>query len=86
VSQEETMEVSVLKVLKGHQDFVTAVLFLESISPNTPPTFLASAGDDITIRIWNWKTGDCIGIIGVPQKVVTMQFLNGVLGCGMSGT
>jgi hypothetical protein len=81
--KDDTLNVNVLKVLQGHKDFVRFVLFIEEPGQEKS-RFLVSAGDDRAIRIWNWETGTCIAIIGVTLKVMTMQFQNGILGCGMS--
>jgi WD40 repeat protein len=55
-SQEKAKRVSRVRSLCGHTDAITALITL-------PKDELASASNDGTIRIWDYKAGDCLAIL-----------------------
>ena len=50
-----------LRTLIGHTREIRALTFIPPSATN--PELLVSASDDLTLRVWNPHTGDCVGVL-----------------------
>ncbi len=67
---EVSLDTPLLKVLRGHEGWVTSV----AVSPNQ--SFVASGSHDETIRIWDMQTGECFKVLqSNHSKVMCIAFL-----------
>merc|ERR1711982_148635 len=73
-----SFEASCLHILRGHKDVVRV---MRVVSPFREPVvgtgdeghpgILATASQDETIRLWRWRTGDCVKILRGHSDHVT---------------
>merc|ERR1712048_657844 len=83
--------VSCLHILRGHKDVVSVMRvvspYQEAVAGSGNqgrPGILATGSQDKTIRLWRWRTGDCVKILrGHSNDVTCMAVLaNGLLASG----
>lgn len=68
---------SCAKILKGHEERVSALLMLNQSA------HLVSGSGDHSIRIWNIDTGECLWILeGHIDTVTCLSMCNGILASG----
>jgi WD40 repeat protein len=57
-----------LQTLEGHSDYVRSVVFSHD------STRLASASDDITVKIWDAGSGDCLQTLDIGKALSDISF------------